>query len=153
MRLAAAWMPTSRLCNGRMACQLPFTHRPRRWRSRSGRRTEATGRFGPAPFSSHAKLERVRIWLRCHVIERRQQMGPEISIVFDHRKMPHPFHYGETRPWNGGGHRLGHRRRARIVIFASEQRDFAAVGIDALDVVTSVPIHAVEVNIALIDPW
>src|SRR5262245_53002606 len=65
--------------------------------------------------------------------------------------MPHALHDGEARAGNGRSHRLTHLRRAGIVVFAGEQRHLAAVGIDALDVVATIPIDTVEVNVALID--
>jgi hypothetical protein len=86
-----------------------------------------------------------------HVIERHQQMWPEFRVVLHHWEMPHALHDGEARPGNGRGHRLTHRRRAGIVVFASEQRHLAAVGVNALDVIATIPIHAVEVDVALID--
>jgi hypothetical protein len=61
--------------------------------------------------------------------------------------MAHALHDGEARPGDGRGHRLTHRRRAGIVVFASEQRHLAAVCIDVLDVVTTIPIYAVEVDV------
>ncbi|MGC1681454.1 MAG: hypothetical protein WA760_08925, partial [Pseudolabrys sp.] len=64
--------------------------------------------------------------------------------------MAHALHDGEARPGDGRGHRLTPRRRAGIVVFASEQRHLAAVGVNALDVIATIPIHAVEEDVALI---
>src|SRR5262245_37103826 len=89
--------------------------------------------------------------LGCYVVERGQKIWPESGIVLDHRKMAHALHDGKARPGDGRGHRLAHLRRTGIIVFASEQRHFAAVCIDALDVVTTIPVYAVEVDVALID--
>jgi hypothetical protein len=49
------------------------------------------------------------------------------------------------------GNRFRHRRRAGIVVFASEQRDLASAGVDLAQVLTGIPIVAVKMDVALID--
>src|SRR5262245_14781997 len=67
--------------------------------------------------------------------------------------MAHALHDGKARSRDGSGHRLAHLRRAGIIVLAGEQRHFAAVCINALDVVATIPIDAVKVDVALIDAW
>ena len=86
-----------------------------------------------------------------HVIQRLQQIRPEIPVVLDHREMPHALHDGHARARNARRDLLGHLRRARVVVLAGEQRDLAAVGVDALDVFAAVPVVAVEMDVALIN--
>src|SRR5262245_52071356 len=64
--------------------------------------------------------------------------------------MPHALYDGELRARDGGGYRLAHRGRTRVVVFAGEQRDLAAIGVDAPDVLAAVPVVAVEMHVALV---
>ncbi len=64
--------------------------------------------------------------------------------------MPHALHDGEARAGNRGRDRLAHLRRAGIIVFAGQERDPTAVGVDALDVLAPVPVVRVEPHVALV---
>ena len=73
------------------------------------------------------------------LIERLQQVRPEIPVVLDHGEMPHALHDGHARTGNARRDLFGHLRRTRVVVFAGEQRNLAAVGVDALDETVDLP--------------
>ena len=62
-----------------------------------------------------------------------------------------PFIEHVTRARDRRGDRLGHCRRARVIVFAAQQRDFAARRIDLLDILARIPIDAVEIHVTLIN--
>src|SRR5450631_2501793 len=85
------------------------------------------------------------------LLQHRQQVFKKLRRVLAHRKMPEAPHDGDFAPLDAACHAERFLRGAGIVVFAGQQKQRAAAGVDLRDTASYVAVELVEIQIAFED--